>query len=89
MNCVHHWIIDSKGLGKCRLCNAERQFKNECPSHYSAEYSTNYLEHKQAMKGAGYGTTEGSLSLESLRRAEASQEERDYRNLWHDEGWEE
>ena len=24
--CVHHWMIDSKCKGKCKLCGADRNF---------------------------------------------------------------
>ncbi|MBI1885173.1 MAG: hypothetical protein HYS09_02470 [Chloroflexi bacterium] len=47
--CRHHWIIDSPrgtvSRGRCKLCRAEREFRNSTPDGYwdsdrSSDYSS-------------------------------------------------
>ncbi|GAI90628.1 unnamed protein product [marine sediment metagenome] len=31
--CVHHWLIDSQGIGRCRKCPAVRDFSRLLRAH--------------------------------------------------------
>jgi len=38
MGCIHHYLIDSSGKGKCKLCGEERQFSNHAiPSQWEKQ----------------------------------------------------